>query len=156
MAYCPLAPQVVKRFLEVIRFNQAYRILDANPDMNGSADWGAGACWLLARTLQEFWGRGELFAVVRIRNRAEHVVYKLEPDVYLDGYGCRSAKEVREWMEREANWPTGSARIRPLEDCDTGDIAGSRGTDEQVRALLSLFCHHGWPSKDAWRERCPR
>jgi hypothetical protein len=96
-----------KRIHAAIREDEAFRILDSDPDLEGS-DWGQGGCAVLAAALLRLLPGAEPVAVVK-NGEAQHYLVRYE-GMLLDEQGAST----------EASFWRGFEEFNP-------DVARSRG-----------------------------
>jgi hypothetical protein len=94
------------RLHTVLRENDAFRILDRDPELNGT-DWGQGGCAVLASALHALLPGSEVWAVFH-SGSPSHYLVRYE-DRFYDGDGASTDKEF--WKRWEEEYPEQSRRM---------------------------------------------
>jgi len=93
-----ISPLQAKHICRAILTNEAYQILDSDPELTGST-WSAGGCYLLARALHRIYG-GKLVTVYNVQRQPQHVALQLG-NMYLDADGLQTGDKLLKTMRED-------------------------------------------------------
>jgi|Laugresu1bdmlbsd_1035121.scaffolds.fasta_scaffold39133_2 hypothetical protein len=127
-----------ERLHAALRENEAFRILDSDPNLDGS-DWGQGGCAVLAAALLRLLPGAQPVAVVK--DGVQHYLVRYD-GMLLDEHGALN--DASFWREWERYYPHASratgARLVTLDRGDElaeGEILCPTGVVDQLTAFLA-------------------